>query len=143
MTKEEKREYNKQYRILHKEEIAERMNKYAKEHRKEWNERNRNYRKNNKEKHNEQNKKEYKDMKLKVYALYGGKCELCNSLDNLQIHHKNIDGVEERNNGFSNGNLFRSLITNGKREDLQLLCSSCHHKVHYNIKHNLEWELEE
>lgn len=33
MTKEEKREYNKQYRILHKEEIAERMNKYAKEHR--------------------------------------------------------------------------------------------------------------
>ena len=152
MTKEQTREYNKWYRETHKEfirelnkryreehkkEIAERMSDYAKNHREEYNKRNREYRHNHKDKHNEQNKKEYKDMKQKVYALFGGKCELCSSTEHLEIHHKNFDGAEERKNGISNSVLFRSLIANGKREDLQLLCSSCHHKVHMKLRREL------
>jgi len=52
-----------------------------------------------------------KRKKLKALRKY--KCEMCNSIKNLHVHHLHYK------------NIFHE-----KMEDLQLLCKACHYKTH-------------
>lgn len=58
---------------------------------------------------------QWKNKRKEFISLHGsGRCELCHSKDNLVVHHHTYQrvGVE-------------------KFDDLALLCSACHHRVHF------------
>ena len=119
--KEHKKEYSKKYRDSHKDEIKFYNDQYNKEHRE--------YRINQKKIYD-------KNIREKSLDLYGHKCELCGSVDFLEFHHLNLDGEEERK-VYSSKNLYKSLSDGNKRNDLQLLCRSCHHRIHNNLRSSI------
>lgn len=144
MTKEEKREYNRKYYLSHREEVLSQKKQYAKEYYKE----NRNriiervncYRKNHWSEHYdnriEQTRKYRFEIRSKALDLYGHKCELCGSVDHLEFHHLNLDGEDERKI-HSSTKIYKSLADGNKRSDLQLLCRSCHHKTHNDLRSSI------
>lgn len=67
-------------------------------------------------------KKQYKDyllsekwntIKNNLFAARGRKCEVCGSVNFIEVHHKTYNN-----------------IFNEKDEDLQILCNGCHKKQH-------------
>ena len=44
---------------------------------------------------------------------------------------------EEERKVYSSDKLNRSLADGNKRNDLRLLCRSCHHKIHNNLRSNI------
>lgn len=55
------------------------------------------------------------------------KCNLCNSIKNLHIHHKDLIGTKYGLVGLSE-------IINNRLDNLEILCSSCHRDLHNKIK---------
>lgn len=88
----------------------------------------------NREEHNRKNREAGHKLKIKALGLYGGKCENCGAISNLQFHHIYMDGEEERKSGYTHKKLYRVLANHGKREDINLLCASCHTKLHKRVK---------
>lgn len=119
--KEHKKEYNKKYRDSHKDEIKFYNDQYNKEYKQ--------YRINYKKTYD-------KNIREKALDLYGHRCELCGSVDHLEFHHLNLNGEEERKY-YSSKNLYKSLADGNKRSDLQLLCRSCHHKIHNDLRSSI------
>ena len=126
----------KEYRLAHHEEILSHKREYHKENRDRELLYKREYHKENREKLLSQHKQYDLDIRNKALDLYGHKCELCGAIDHLEFHHLNLDGVEERK-VYSNRNLYRSLADGNKRSDLQLLCRSCHHKIHNDLRSSI------
>jgi 5-methylcytosine-specific restriction endonuclease McrA len=56
---------------------------------------------------------EWAQIKLDLYQLRGKKCEVCDSKQNIQVHHLTYKNV-----------------FNEEPEDLILLCKKCHEKEH-------------
>jgi hypothetical protein len=65
------------------------------------------------------NKRDFGSNWYKVYHRDGKKCQVCDAVENLVVHHKDRKGwgfsAAEKNNNMSN---------------LILLCSSCHMRIH-------------
>lgn len=57
--------------------------------------------------------------------LQGKKCELCESINNLCIHHKDNNGRNALN---------KKLRPNNNPDNLIVLCQSCHGKLHYSLR---------
>lgn len=72
--------------------------------------------------------------KEELVKYKGGKCEICGydkCIDALEFHHLNPD---EKEFGISNGNI-KSLNKLKKEVDKCILvCSNCHHEIHYKEK---------
>lgn len=162
MTEEEKRKRRKTYYLAHREEILSRRKEYYLKHREEELSRGREYKSAHHEellsyrkqyckenrnkvlsykreyhKKNRENERKYVlDMRNKALDLYGHKCELCGVIDHLEFHHLNLDGVEERK-VYSSKKLYKSLADGNKRSDLRLLCRSCHHKIHNDLRSSI------
>ena len=68
-------------------------------------------------------KQRYRDRKLEIYNLLGGKCVECNESDErvLQIDHRYSDGNKERN--LSRSQLYKRVESSTNR--YQLLCANC------------------
>lgn len=68
-------------------------------------------------------KQKYRERKLEVYSLLGGKCVECHVTDErvLQIDHRYSDGNKER--GLSRSQLYKRVEKNSRR--YQLLCANC------------------
>ena len=68
-------------------------------------------------------KQRYRDRKLEIYNLLGGKCVECNESDErvLQIDHRYSDGNKERT--LSRSKLYKKVRNNTRR--YQLLCANC------------------
>ena len=105
-------------------------------HRKKELSRAREYREENRDKILPQIREYHSDNREKALDLYGHKCELCGAIDHLEFHHLNLDGVEERK-VYSSIKLNKSLADGNKRSDLQLLCRSCHHRIHNNLRSSI------
>lgn len=84
---------------------------------------------------NPESESEYRwNNRLAAIREYGGLCEKCGH-DNpvvLMFHHTNGDGKEERANGHGKDALIRSILENGRRDDIQLLCANCHFAIHWS-----------
>ena len=65
----------------------------------------------------------YKDRKLEIYSLLGGRCVECHETDErvLQIDHRYSDGNKER--GLSRSKLYKKVENHTRR--YQLLCANC------------------
>ena len=160
--KERKRERKKAYYLAHREEILSYRKEYYKEnreklllqqreyksahyeelllYRREYCKENRDkillYKKEYHKKNRENERKYTLDIRNKALDLYGHKCELCGAINHLEFHHLNLDGVEERK-VYSSKKLNKSLADGNKRSDLQLLCRSCHHKIHNDLRSSI------
>lgn len=160
--KERRRECKKAYYLAHREEILSRRKEYYLKHYEEELSRGREYKsahheelllyrrgycKENRDKilsykkeyhkKNRENERKYElDIRNKALDLYGHKCELCGAINHLEFHHLNLDGVEERK-VYSSKKLNKSLADGNKRGDLQLLCRSCHHKIHNDLRSSI------
>ena len=68
-------------------------------------------------------KQRYKERKLEIYNLLGGRCVECHETDErvLQIDHRYSDGNKER--GLSRSKLYKKVEKNTRR--YQLLCANC------------------
>lgn len=138
------KEYRRAYYLAHHKEELSYRKEYCEENKDKillYYKKNRNkllsykkeYRKKNRDKILPQIRGYNTDVRNKALDLYGCKCELCGSVDHLEFHHLNLDGVEERK-VYSHKNLYKSLADGNKRSDLQLLCRSCHHKIHNDLR---------
>lgn len=85
MTKEEKREYDKNYAIKNKEKIKEQQREYYIKNKEKINKRNKEYKIKNKEKMKEQSQKYHKINKIKI------------NLNKKQYRIKNKEKIKERN----------------------------------------------
>ena len=67
-------------------------------------------------------KQRYKDRKLEIYSLLGGRCVECHETDErvLQIDHRYSDGNKER--GLSRSKLYKKVENHTRR--YQLLCAN-------------------
>lgn len=144
MTKEEKKEYNREYYLNHREKVLSQKKQYAKRYYKENRdkiiERVNHYRKSHwdecRDDRIEQTRRYRSNIRNKALDLYGHKCELCGSVDHLEFHHLNLDGEEERKI-CSSTKMHKSLSDGNKRSDLQLLCRSCHHRIHNDLRSSI------
>lgn len=138
-----RREHYLAHREENREKVLSRGREYYLKHRKEI----LSYREENRDKilsqkreyHKKNREKELKyrfEIRNKALDLYGHKCELCGSVDCLEFHHINLNGVEERK-VCPNMSLYKSLADGNKRSDLQLLCRSCHHKIHNDLRSSI------
>lgn len=122
MTEEEKKQRKKEsrraYYLDHREEELSRSREYKLKHHEEL---------------LSQKRERDSNIRKKALDLYGHKCSMCGSVDGLEFHHLNLDGVEERK-VYRNTKLYKYLADGNKRSDLQLLCSSCHHKIHKDLR---------
>ena len=68
-------------------------------------------------------KQRYKERKLEVYSLLGGRCVECHETDErvLQIDHRYSDGNKERK--LTRAQLYSRVRKHGNR--YQLLCANC------------------
>ena len=133
MTKEERKEYDRQYYLKHRRRIIEKRKQYYEDNKGEVIKRVGQYRQDHRntdfycgmlEQH------QYKtEIRHKALDLYGGKCENCGATKLLEFHHSNFDGENERKI-YSSTKMYKSLADGNKRSDLRLLCRSCHHKIH-------------
>ncbi len=65
----------------------------------------------------------WKFKREELFKLRGEKCEKCNSIELLHVHHKNYDN-----------------IFNEKTDDLVILCSSCHRLQHLDLNKKIRIE---
>ena len=133
---EEVRLYNRQYREENRDKILSYKKEYYLKHHEEELSYKREYHKKNRDKLLPQKKEYDSNIRNKALDLYGHKCELCGSVDFLEFHHLNLDGVEERK-VYSDKKLNKSLADGNKRSDLQLLCRSCHHRIHNDLRSSI------
>lgn len=73
-----------------------------------------------------------KKLKHDLLTMYGTKCSRC-GYDNeiaLCIHHSNGGGGEERKNGYIGRRMYRKLLKEPKRKDIEVLCMNCHTLLH-------------
>lgn len=71
--------------------------------------------------------------KADAIRIYGGCCEQCGHSNPavLMFHHINGDGKDDRASGRSKDVLIRDIATNGRQDDIQLLCANCHYAIHW------------
>jgi len=62
---------------------------------------------------------EWKTIRKRKLAEAGYSCQLCNSSENLQIHHRTYERIFMED-----------------MRDLTVLCENCHHKFHSSIKYD-------
>lgn len=67
------------------------------------------------------NGKKFRELRKLVFERDGYKCQLCNSSENLTVHHKTYDNLYNEENHL---------------EDLITLCYICHCAIHKNKKNN-------
>lgn len=60
-------------------------------------------------------------LSLEVYERAGRKCEECGEINDLTIHHLDRNGVN---------NQFNHLPMNNHKDNLVILCRSCHGRLH-------------
>lgn len=79
-----------------------------------------------------------RETRLKVLVLYGGKCQCpgctVSNFKYLQLDHKNNDGGIERKAlppSIRGTKFFKLVLSQEKRNDLQLLCANCHNTKRY------------
>ena len=65
---------------------------------------------------------EWQQLRTRAMAHYGGSCVICNSRDNLQVHHRTYE------------RLGQELIT-----DVTVLCDRCHELYRRNLPHFYPW----
>lgn len=74
-------------------------------------------------------------IRLRVLALYGGKCVCCSDTRSkyLQLDHLHNDGHVERKKdpGTRGARFYKKLSKMPVREDLQILCANCHNAKRY------------
>lgn len=128
--------YGRRYREENRDKIHSRMREYREENKDRILSRAREYREENRDKILPQIREYHSDNREKALDLYGHKCELCGAINHLEFHHLNLDGVEERK-VYSSIKLNKSLADGNKRSDLQLLCRSCHHKIHNDLRSSI------
>jgi hypothetical protein len=85
---------------------------------------------------NKKANKQSREVRLKVITLYGGRCVCCgiDNLKYLQLDHKNNDGHIERKAlppSIRGGRFFKLVLSQEKRDDLQVLCANCHNAKRY------------
>lgn len=75
-------------------------------------------------------RKRARGIRAAAIAVYGGQCELCGGMDNLEFDHVNGDGGEHRKIE-AHWTMLRRIATGGPIADyqLRLLCSRCHHQL--------------
>jgi 5-methylcytosine-specific restriction endonuclease McrA len=56
----------------------------------------------------------YERLRQQVLRRDGWRCQVCGTMSNLEIHHKE----------------FRSHSGNDSEDNLVTLCSACHHQIH-------------
>lgn len=59
----------------------------------------------------------YEALRQQVLRRDGWRCQLCGTMSNLEVHHKQ----------------FRSHSGDDSEENLVTLCSSCHNEIHNNV----------
>lgn len=141
MTKEERKEYDRQYYLKHHGKIIEKRKQYYENNKEKVIKRISQYRQDHRNTDFycdmlEQHCRYKTEIRHKALDLYGGKCENCGSVDHLEFHHLNLDGEEERKI-YSSTKMCKSLADGNKRSDLRLLCRSCHHKIHNDLRSNI------
>lgn len=99
----------------------------------------------NPEKYKEQSRKAKAKEKLKLFLMYGNRCQLCGFSDMraLSLDHKNNNGNDERKLLGERG-VYRRAKTTYMPEEYQILCMNCQfikrseHEGHINL--NIEWQ---
>lgn len=61
---------------------------------------------------------EWANIKIDIYASRGRFCEICSCTGKLEVHHKTYKNFSKE-----------------EPDDLQILCKSCHEKVHIKKNH--------
>lgn len=157
MNKEERLEYDKQYRAKNAEKLRERgreygrayrsknkekLQKYYKEYNKEYREKNRerlrqyqrDHQSNYYEQRNQRKRERRETEKKKVYTLLGKVCSKCGFSDEraLQIDHINGNGYVDKNMRRHGYRYYKHIVdVNG--EGYQVLCANCNWiKAHDN-----------
>src|SRR2546423_119951 len=76
----------------------------------------------------------YRQLKLRMFGLFGNKCESCGTTDPrvLEVNHRNGGGSKERSSK-GHWTLYLELV-HGKRDivDFNLLCANCNILHEYN-----------
>jgi hypothetical protein len=82
-------------------------------------------------KHKETRKRWRLELKYKVIASLGGKCECCqnNTLPFLQVDHVNKDGKKHRTEIGRSTRLLRDMLKYPNRYKLRILCANCHFAI--------------
>ena len=75
-------------------------------------------------------------VRLEVIERYGGRCVCCGNSNPkyLELDHKNDDGNVEREalpSSIRGARYFKMVLSQPKREDLQILCANCHGAKRY------------
>ena len=73
-----------------------------------------------------------KQIRNDVLQIYGTVCANCgfDHVPSLTIHHKNNDGFMDNGGNGGPRNAWKKYITDPPRDDLMVLCNSCHQAVH-------------
>jgi predicted HNH restriction endonuclease len=94
---------------------------------------------NAKEKFLENQKSRRREFKLKLIALFGGKCKFCNykkSISALDFHHVNPQekeiGLSKIMSQGTSERHFNLCVEEAKK--CILVCSNCHHEIHDGLK---------
>lgn len=74
------------------------------------------------------NREKYAELRQQVIEIYGGECVVCGDdrVQALDLDHVNDDGAVERITSRQDHTWLRFLRDSERREDLQVLCGSCH-----------------
>ncbi len=125
-------EYQREWRKRN----LEKTNQYTREWRKRNPEKYRRYqlryhrewRKRNREKKRQSSRRYYHKLRNAAIDALGRKCVKCQAEDKLQVHHIHGGGGEEfrERGGYK---IYRE-IRDGLRDDIELLCYSCHRRLH-------------
>jgi hypothetical protein len=78
----------------------------------------------------------YRALRLKVVAIYGGRCVCCGEIepDFLSLDHINNDGGQQRSGGNRSGSALYKYALKERPQDLQLLCYNCNcARGHYGV----------
>ena len=98
----------------------------------------------NPEKYNEQSRKAKVREKLKLFMMYGNKCQKCGFSDMraLSLDHKKNNGNEERK-ALGDRGVYRRAKSSYMPDEYQILCMNCQfikrseHEGHIDL--NIEW----
>lgn len=106
----------------HRERIRKEARRYYKKNKEKLKENRKKYYQNNKDKQKDYDKKMYEIRRIRawsshrkdeIFKLKGNKCKICETKENLQIHHKKYE---------------KSF------ECIEVLCHQCHVQVHRDLR---------
>jgi len=122
--KQEKNEYDKDYRQKNKEKLRRQHKLWYIENKTGANQRSR-----------ERRKKLFDKWLGKAIEGYGGKCSVCgeNRSETLVFHHVNGGGKEHRRITGSDYGFYKWLVENNFPSEIELLCANCHLVLHRRI----------